>query len=351
MRRRKVLAAAAASALAAAAVGGARALTAPGEARPLDAKDALLGAFGTHQLVGGLSPSHGVKDVDDFLISLLRDPRLPGRVDDIAVEGGNARFQPIIDRYVAGEDVPLTEVRQAWRDTLQPGAGYSAFYEQLYPLVRRVNQRLPVHERLRVLACDPPADWSRVTSQADLQSLLGQRDRHMASVLQSEVLSKKRRALLLSGTGHVRHEQGAAEIYEEKYPGCAFIVTAHLGFAKDNDRLERQMASWPVPTLATFDGTWLGDLDSSYYSLPGDAPLDSGDGYPGVDAYLYLGPRDFLLHQPLLARAVLSSAFTAEHDRRAAAIEAPPNSPFRPAVLFEEEERSSVFSYDPHHEY
>ena len=36
------------------------------------------------------------------------------------------------------------------------------------------------------------------------------------------------------------------------------------------------MVSWPVPPLTPI--TWLGDLDSSYFSLPGNAPLPPGKG-------------------------------------------------------------------------
>jgi hypothetical protein len=306
----------------------------------------MLAAFGTYEVVAGMSPSHGVRDVDDFLISLIRNPRLPGIVHDIAVEGGNSLYQPILDRYIAGENMPFTQVRQAWRNITQPNGGYSTFYEQLFPLVRRINQRLPDHKKLRVLACDPPIDWSKVNSAADLDVFLAERDTSIASVMEIEVLAKRRKALMLFGTGHTRHTGGAVAIYEQNYPGVTFTITDHQGFAKDNDELERRMASWPVPSLTPITGTWLGDLDSSYFSLPGDAPLPPGKGYPGIDGYLYCGPRDLLLHQPLSARAILDTAYTAEREQRAAAVQAPPDAPWHPAVLFRQEQASTVFFYD-----
>ncbi len=50
----------------------------------------------------------------------------------------------MLDRYIAGDDIPLSEVRPTWRNTTQTMCGTSAFYEELFPLVRRINQRLPV---------------------------------------------------------------------------------------------------------------------------------------------------------------------------------------------------------------
>jgi hypothetical protein len=307
----------------------------------------MLAAFDTYEVVAGMSPAHGVKDVDDFLISLIRNPRLPDIVHDIAVEGGNSLYQPILDQYIAGENVPFTEVRQVWRNMTQPDGGYSTFYQQIFPLVRRINQRLPGRKKLRVLACDPPIDWSKVKSAADLHVFLAERNNSIASVMEKEVLSKRRKALMFFGTGHTRHNGGAVGIYEKNYPNVTFTITDHRGFAKDNDELERRMASWPVPSLTPITGTWLGDLDSSYFCLPGDAPLPPGKGYPGIDGYLYCGPRDFLLHQPLSAGAILDRAFTAEREQRATTIQAPPDSPWHPAVLFQQEEASSAFFYHP----
>ena len=69
-----------------------------------------MDAFGTYQLVGGFSASHGNKDVDDFLLDLVRNGALPGVVDDIAIECGNAFYQGVLDQYIAGDDVPLDDV-------------------------------------------------------------------------------------------------------------------------------------------------------------------------------------------------------------------------------------------------
>jgi hypothetical protein len=312
----------------------------PAHAGARDAQTAILALFDKYEVVASDSP-------DDFYLDLIRNPAFPGKVNDIAVECGNSLYQPILDRYIAGEDVPLSEVRQVWRNTTQPMCGFSTFYERLFPLVRRINEKLPPAKKLRVLACDPPIDWSKVHSPQDRIPFLD-RDASIANVMKNQVLAKHRKALMLFGIGHLLHgEDSAVGRYEQQYPNVTFTIVLHLGFAKDNDRLEKRMTSWPVPALAPFKGTWLGTLPSSYFILrPPDLPTD-GKGYPGADGYLYVGPRDHLLSEPLSARTVLDTAYIAELQRRADAVHAPPDSLMRPEVIFQRELQSSVLQYDP----
>jgi hypothetical protein len=125
----------------------------------------LPSAFGKYE-VAGMSAAHSNKDLDDFILDLIRNPAFPSKVDDVAVECGNSLYQPILDRYIAGDEVPLSEVRQVWSNTTQTVCGMSGFYEELFPLMRRINQKLPPEKKLRVLAGDPPIDWSKVRGRA-----------------------------------------------------------------------------------------------------------------------------------------------------------------------------------------
>jgi len=123
---------------------------------------------------------HGMKDVYDFIFSLIRNPAFPERVNDIVVECGNSLYQPELDRYISGEDVPFTEVRKVWRNTTQPMCDLSGFFERFFPLVRALNQKLPPERRLRVLAGDPPIDWEQVKTFQEMSKFLG-RDATIAS--------------------------------------------------------------------------------------------------------------------------------------------------------------------------
>jgi hypothetical protein len=176
-------------------------------------------------------------------------------------------LQPILDRHVAGADVPLSEARQVWRNTPQPNCGFAAFYEELFPLVRRINKTLPPDKKLQVPACDPPIDWSKVRRPGDLRPFMD-RDRSIAGVMEREVPAKHRKALMLFGISHIRHGTNAVGMYESRYPHLMLVIAEHRGFggptpfARYIDTLESRMALWPVPSLVMMKGTWQADMQA-----------------------------------------------------------------------------------------
>jgi hypothetical protein len=333
--------------------------------KPEDASSAILAAFEKYEVVG-MSAAHGNKDLDDFILDLIRNPAFPSKVNDIAVECGNSLYQPVLDRYIAGGEVPLSDVRLVWRNTTQTMCGTSGFYAQLFPLVRRINQKLPREKKVRVLACDPPIDWSKVQSQKDFR--VKDRDANIAYVMKEEVLSKHRKALMLFGTYHLFRAgnpagrvSSAVEQYEKDYPGMTLVIADHEGFCnwtaltKSNDEFEARMTSWPVPSLVQqMKGTWLADLLDMPYSA-GAFYFKVKEGPSGkqtqlapivlkgfskmVDAYLYLGPRDLQLSEAMPAEISMDKDYIAELQRRAALMEEDPS-----AILKVD---SNPFLYDP----
>lgn len=346
---------------------------------PGDAESTLLAAFDRYEVVA-MGAAHGNKDLDDFILRLLRNPAFPGRVNDVVVECGNSLYQPTLDRYIAGGDVPLTEVREVWRNTTQLMCGVSGFYEELFPLIRRINEGLPPGKKFRVLAADPPVDWSRIGSARDYGrgQFLMQRDINIAAVMEKEVLAKHRKALMLFGTAHLFHVgDTAVGIYEKGHPGATLVVADHIGFgnwtplAKYNSDFEARMASWPVPSLVVdLKGTWLADLLDQTYSSGNvmfgvadsgkllaapvkpkgtfaEVPAEAEAKFSAmVDAYLYLGPRDQLLNEPVPAEVVLDKDYMAELERRAALMGGGPIADeANPEKIFERD--ANPFFYDP----
>ena len=264
------------------------------DVKPEDATTALLAAFDRYEVVG-MGAAHGNKDLDDFILHLIRNPAFPDKVNDVVVECGNSLYQPILDRYIAGGDVSLSEVRPVWRNTTAQMCSVSGFYEVLFPLVRRINQRLPPERRIRMLAGDPPLDWSKVTDQSEVTL---NRDATTASVMEREVLSKHRKALMLFGEFHLFHSnkiaprglESAVQRYEKDYPGVTLVIGDLMVFTDsdppEKDEWEARTTSWPFPALIqNIQGTWLGDMDKTYFSKM-------------VDAYLYLGPTELMLIEP-----------------------------------------------------
>jgi len=69
--------------------------------KPGDAGRAVLAAFDKYEVVG-MSAAHGNKDLDDFILHLIRNPAFPNKVNDVVVACGNILYQPILDRYIVG---------------------------------------------------------------------------------------------------------------------------------------------------------------------------------------------------------------------------------------------------------
>src|SRR4029077_8991781 len=140
---------------------------------------------------------------------------------------------PTLDRYIAGEDVPVAEARRLWSDGTNPD-GVNPFHAQLLQLVRRINQKIPSAKRLRVLAGEASVDWSIVTPEI-YQQYVGPRDEHIASVIDRAVLAKNRKALMFYGVAHVQHgynndaEQMAVPRFEKNSPGLTFVIFPYLG--------------------------------------------------------------------------------------------------------------------------
>jgi hypothetical protein len=105
------------------------------ESKPEDATKAILAAFDKCEVVG-MNARHSKKDLGNFILDLVRNPGLAGKINDVAVECGNSLYQPI---YIAGEDVPIEKVRQVSRNTPLPICDTSGIYEELVPLVRKTN--------------------------------------------------------------------------------------------------------------------------------------------------------------------------------------------------------------------
>ena len=304
------------------------------ELTPRPAVSAILEAFDKYEVVG-MPEAHALKDVDDFILALIRNPAFPEKVNDIAVECGNSLYQPMLDRYIAGEQVPFSEVQKVWRNTTQPMCGTSGFFEQFFPLVRAINQKLPAGKRLRVLAGDPPIDWDQIKTEEDIRKSFVDRDASIASVMEKEVLSKHRRALMLFGTFHLMHDSGppgsAISIYEKDYPNRTFVIS-NLAFfdLKPSTPSSNRFVDWPVPSLAVAKGTWLGALDLSHFFPPGVFIDDNCKVTTDfakeelkpmeelVDAFLYLGPTDLQLREQVPADIVLDTKYMTESERRLA---------------------------------
>ena len=113
----------------------------PREPLTRDAIPAILATFERYPIVA-LGENHRNQQIHDFLVSLVSSSDFPNYVNDIIVEFGAARYQGLMNRYIAGEDLPLDQVRWAWRDTVNILVWDAPVYQRFFESVRAVNQKL-----------------------------------------------------------------------------------------------------------------------------------------------------------------------------------------------------------------
>lgn len=242
----------------------------PAGERPQNATDAVIHAFDTHNIVM-FGESHGCKQEYEWLRGLVGRTGFADRVDDIVVEFGNSLYQPAVDRYIGGEDVPFGEVQQAWRNVIGAIGAPSPVYESFYEAVREANLKRQGKHRIRVVLGDPPGDWARIGNREEWKPFALDRDACYARKVKEEVLAKGRRALLIMGEFHFLREARGR-------PGLPFIerelraagASPYLIIFETRiyDDPQKRFLAWPLPAIVDLTKSWAGDI-----------PLD--DGFPG----------------------------------------------------------------------
>ena len=306
---------------------------------PMDPIAGILDAFRTHEIVA-LCDAHGNEQSQAFLRSLVRDPGFAATVNDIVIEFGNARYQSLLDRYMNGDNVAIGTLGQVWKNTTI--ANEIPVDEEFFKVVRAINASLPAARRLRVLASDPPIDWTEVRSRADHFKWLGMRDSFPAALIQTEVLAKQRRALVVYGHFHFQRKnlqsnldmsdwrmQTIVSLIERTTPARIFTI-----WNADDElaSVQPDVKSWTAPSLVTVRGTVIGAADASVMGPSGPrftfqaekpVPVPREQWRPlrledQLDAVLYLGPKAAMRDMPLSKAICVDPRYVEERLRRIA---------------------------------
>ena len=252
--------------------------------------EALISAFDRVDLVA-LGDDHWRKLDSDFRIRLVRHPDFARKVRFIVVEFASTAQQSTLDRYIAGDPVPLADLEQVWRTTTQTnGVWDSPVYADFFTAVREVNQALPPEARIRVLAGDPP-------SGSDVP-----RDVSAVSVITDQVLANRGKALVIYGAGHLfRAGIGRiTKLLEQDHPGRTLVVISEGGPYPEYREFERVLKTPVRPVLVSLKRAPLRDLDAEEFLGRGAKNLVNGQwvsAFQGnglkqgqiADACLYFG--------------------------------------------------------------
>ena len=220
---------------------------------------AVLSAFDKADVVA-LAASRGIAG-SELRLRLIRHPDFPNKARFIVVEWANSLYQPILDRYIQGENVPLTELQRVWRDQTQVGSWDSPIHAEFFTAVREINEKLPKAKQLRVLGGDPPIDWSKVHSRAEYGLFADgeRRDDSLVMIVRDQVLRGHGKALVIYGGAHFGGLQ-------QSNPGRVFVVNILGGSGPGYESLDKTLHSEQRPVLLSLRGTPAGNLAANQFS-------------------------------------------------------------------------------------
>lgn len=283
-----------------------------------DAVTGMLAILDSVPLIAILE-EHLLAEEGDLYQRLLRDPRAPGKIDDVIIELGNQLHQPLADRYVGwreGPAVPPDSVQMMLQDNTQ--AGLTTMYAPMYPAildaVRDANAKVARARRIRILLGDPPVDW-RTLTRGQLWEAHQRRGDLMRELARDSVVAKGRRGVLIAGGSHlVRRPRTATppgSRHDAKWGALGdkvFVVEVHRGFGAALAHLESVMDSLPrFAMLRTADAflreLLLDEVEGTTPAADGTLPAAPGAPREGMrlanqgvklrevaDGYVYLGP-------------------------------------------------------------
>jgi hypothetical protein len=292
-------------------------IVSPDSLQPVEAIPSLTAALTRHALVA-LTERHMLQEWHDLATALLTNPALSSLLNDIVVEFGNAAYQPLCDRYILeGQLIPKHDLEQVWRQIGDP-TWNSPVYEQFFRTVRAVNRDRPAARRIRVLLGQPPITMSQVIAHPNDRSLAARfaqpLDKHLAQLVEREVLARGRRALLVAGKGHLlrglstdnnHHEPNAATQIVQRTRATLYVIdNLILPPGKPQDtaaaRAHTELTRQPPAVVATLSDTWLGKSSQQLANgwlneLADRATSHTAARYDQqADAILYLGAGETL---------------------------------------------------------
>jgi hypothetical protein len=305
--------------------------------------DAILSLYEEHDIVH-IGERHWNMTDYNFRTSLVKYHPFAEIVDESVSESGNYLHQDMLDDYILRlEDVPNEELCYVWRDFVVPtGVWDATIYKEFIHTVREVNEKLPPEKRIRLIASEPPIDWSRVDTWEEMETYFCARSTHTPEVVEAEVLIKNRKALIIYGGAHFYRTSNVVPCagrlranLEARMEGKIFTILPLSGGDEFSHNFQQEAGVDEVPLF-------LRVRESKLASLPGDLFFWEAEGTLGdfTDGVLYFGlqPDAEAEYDPAAAN---DTAYQEELERRQAISESRPTV-MRPRTAPDAPERTST---------
>lgn len=259
----------------------------------------LLDLFREHPIVAIGEGQHNSALTFEWLSTFIRMEAFADLVDNIMVEFGASEYQPVMDDYTRGKEIPDSLLSLCWRETTQILVWDAPIYRNFFREIREINQGLPEERKIRILLGDPSFGSEE------------HRDAHAFRILEQEVLAKGETALLLFGDLHlVRRDvftnyaapesmseslMNVIQFLETRYPGKAYCI---WGSINTQDQLTREILAREKITIPSFlpvTATALGDIDfRTFYPYPTDDRTDGHDMDIPVSDHVQMPMKDIV---------------------------------------------------------
>jgi hypothetical protein len=243
---------------------------------------------------------HGNMQEHRILLSLIRSPSFRREVGNIVVEGANSLYQPLVDRYLAGENISIKQLEIVWRNGLAIGPVADEPEIELFKAVRTANQAdTQGRTKLRIICGEAAVNWNDVHSRDDLQPFFPARDQNYTKIVEEQVLAKHQKALLYMGVMHFRRLQGKPSVIEDALQRAGartYVVLPGTNVIGSFNDVDTSFVRWNWPWILPTQGTWLQGVPAKPVLMGGNesnAHL-AGPLAENGDALLFLGPRDEL---------------------------------------------------------
>jgi hypothetical protein len=308
--------------------------------RPEDAIDYIRRSVEEFPIVALAEGGHSALEAHEFLRRVLSDRTIVSTVDVIIVEFATALHQAALDAYISGEDVPFEELSKVWRDTsVSPVDPWnSPLYQELLKVIREANSALSPAQQVRILAGDPPIDWTTIDTREDFRRASRPRDTYVADVAIEQAFDLGKKVLIVFGGAHLPRVPVGAEddprnslTYRilSRHPNgvkaVGFLNPENLGVV---DRMDELVAESVYDTQEH----WLGELGAegffphvfsrvtdpetgevSWQELPLYHEYRVRDLFDGL---VYIGPPSEWTVVPAVFEEERDEAYLAELDRR-----------------------------------
>jgi len=279
-----------------------------------DPIDYIRRSLQEYQIVCLGEGGHQAGEPHQFLRRVLGDTSILKTVDVVIVEFAATNHQAVLDAYIRGEEISISELSKVWRDTGQsPHAPWdSPLYHELLKTIREGNLTLSPDERVRVVAGDPPIDWEKIETREEYSASRIPRDPFAASLAMEQAFHLGKRVLIIFGDAHLPRvpvgpeddlRNSLTSLILKEHPGAVRVISY---LDPENLRIDDRIDELVQDRIYVTADHWTGAVNAELafpdiYSLVTDEktgqqswqniPLYSGYLVRDLfDALIYIGP-------------------------------------------------------------